>query len=156
MPHYVCTRSNAKPNIVRAQIEKYTGERDRERWDRREMKKQRTESALLFFSRTVMKYCSSSTVPLHAEFGRSRLLGDSRFLTRDENKMSATLWAGLFVLCAWTTNPLPVRTHGASTQAPPTDAPLATAVLSLSGHMVRRGCPRAGTIATAPCLGATA
>lgn len=103
-----------------------------------------------------MKYCLGPSVPLHAEFGRSRQLGDSRFLTQDENKMSATLWAGLFVLCAWTTHPLPVRTHDASALAPPTEAPLATAVLSLSGHMVRRGCPRAGTIAAAPCLGATA
>lgn len=56
-----------------------------------------------------MKYCLGPSVPLHTEFGWSRQLCNSRFLTRDKNKMSATLWAGLFVLCAWTTHPLPVR-----------------------------------------------
>ncbi len=56
-----------------------------------------------------MKYCSGPSVPLHAASGQSRQLGDSRFLSGDKNKMSATLWAGLFVLCAWTTHPLPVR-----------------------------------------------
>ncbi len=56
-----------------------------------------------------MKYCSGPSVPLHVASGWSRQLGNSQFLSGDENKVSATLWTSLFVLCAWTTHPLPVR-----------------------------------------------
>ncbi len=80
--------SSAKQNLARAQREEYT-------WWQWKRWKSKEESSLLFFSRTVMKYCSGPSVPLHAASGQSRQLGDSRFLSGDKNKMSATLWAGL-------------------------------------------------------------
>lgn len=46
--------------------------------------------------------------------------------------MSATLWAGLVCAVCLDRSPAASQTHGASAQAPPTHAPLATAVLLLT------------------------
>lgn len=151
MSRYVCTMSSAKQNLARAQREEYT-------WWQWKRWKSKEQSSLLFFSRTVMKYCSGPSVPLHAASGQSRQLGDSRFLSGDKNKMSATLWAGLFVLCAWTTHPLPVRhmVPARKLLQPMLRWRQLFSRWLKSGHMTRRGRLRSNTIAAVPCLGATA